>query len=190
MVSQFPHCLRAAVASIRFALTRSPHCAHTSHHQDALAKANSVAGQILSLIRVVRSHGSEERELHRCVSHACICIHLHVHPSPLLFFFCCLSFFLLFLSSPQLLVLRRHVTAGTAWSCATRSTCWRRTTWATASTAPSSASSRPSSRYARPPDLHIHTQSPKTKALSPKGKEDCFVYTHTHTCWVQPLKSK
>ena len=33
--------------------------------QDALAKANSVAGQILSLIRVVRSHGSEERELHR-----------------------------------------------------------------------------------------------------------------------------
>lgn len=35
--------------------------------QDALARANSVSGQILSLIRVVRAHGSEERELERCV---------------------------------------------------------------------------------------------------------------------------
>lgn len=39
--------------------------ARVQPQQDALAKANSVAGQILSLIRVVRSHGSEERELHR-----------------------------------------------------------------------------------------------------------------------------
>lgn len=33
--------------------------------QDSLAKANAVAGQILSLVRVVRSHGSEHRELSR-----------------------------------------------------------------------------------------------------------------------------
>lgn len=33
--------------------------------QDSLAKANAVAGQILSLVRVVRSHGSEQRELSR-----------------------------------------------------------------------------------------------------------------------------
>lgn len=33
--------------------------------QDSLAKANAVAGQILSLVRVVRSHGSEQRELQR-----------------------------------------------------------------------------------------------------------------------------
>lgn len=35
--------------------------------QDALAQANAVAGQILGLIRVIRSHGSEEKELGRYI---------------------------------------------------------------------------------------------------------------------------
>jgi len=33
--------------------------------QESLAKANAVAGQVLSLVRVVRSHGGEGQELAR-----------------------------------------------------------------------------------------------------------------------------